>query len=47
MSIQGTFLIPGLHKFPGPVPEAEVHAVGQGIHLGCAKAKIKSGKAPS
>lgn len=47
MSVQGTFLIPRTHKFPRPVPEAEMHAFGQGIHLGCAEAKIKSDKAPS
>lgn len=47
MSIQGTFLIPRLRKFPGPVPAAEMHAVSQGIHLGCPEAEIKSGKAPS
>lgn len=47
MSFQGTFLIPGLPEFPGPIPKAEMYAVGHDIRLGFAEAKIKSGKALS
>lgn len=47
MSIQGTFSIPKHPEFPGPVPEAEMHAVGQSLRLACAEAKTKPGKAPS